>query len=113
MSLDAPKICERCGENENTYGHDQGCLERRDVDWREAFLLEREKFQRETLRTSQLTKIVRRFVEEHHVRGGHPASRWSKACDLCVILADALELIGTPLNARLGGSPPQTESTEP
>jgi len=105
MSLDSPKICDRCGENINTYGHDQGCAERPDVDWRDEFLREREKFQRETLRTHQLTAIVRRFIEEHHVRGGHPASRWSKECDLCVILADALQLIGTPLNVRLGDSP--------
>lgn len=56
-------------------------------------------FQRETLRTSELSVIVKRFIYLHHVRDGHPAERWTKECDLCVVLADAVALLAKPLNA--------------
>jgi len=32
MSLDAPKICEWCGENIHTYGHGAACIYREDVE---------------------------------------------------------------------------------
>lgn len=72
--------------------------EREDGIWKRAYDNLYGQFQRETLRTSELSALVKRFIDEHHVRGGHPAIRWTKECALCVILADAVALLAKPLN---------------
>lgn len=65
---------------------------------RDALEQEQRKFRQETLRTSELSALLRRFIDEHHVRGGHPAERWSKECVLCVLLTEAVELLASPIN---------------
>ena len=58
------------------------------MDWRE-------QFQRETLRTSKLSAMLRRFIEEHEA--SHSPGPWARGCVLCATVGDAKDLLALPL----------------
>ena len=76
----------------------------RNVDHIEAALIEeRRKFQQETLRTSELSALLKRFADKH--RHQHTPGPWSRGCDLCALVGEADELLGKPINTD--GVPPK------
>lgn len=69
----------------------------RNVDHIEAALTEeRRKFQRETLRTSELSVLLKRFADKH--RHHHTPGPWSRDCDLCALVGEADALLAKPIN---------------
>ena len=63
----------------------------------EALEQERQKFQRETLRTSELSVMLLRFIQKHHDKGCR-AERWPKSCDVCDLMLEGETLLAKPLN---------------
>lgn len=70
----------------------------RNADHLEATLNEeRRKFQTETLRTSELSAMLRRFIDK--LAPEHTAGPWSRDCDLCRLVSEATTLLDKPINA--------------
>lgn len=66
------------------------------TDWKQAFEQEREKFQRETLRTSELTQMLTKLVALHCPV--HSPGPWARGCWQCKLVGDAQALLGKPVN---------------
>jgi Lar family restriction alleviation protein len=64
---------------------------------------ERRKFQQETLRTSELTQMLSKFVEEMHRE--HEQGAWSKGCVRCQLVAEAKELLSRPIKLPAAPAP--------
>ena len=62
--------------------------------------LERGKFQRETLRTSKLTRKLQEVVENLCPQHG-PGSWGRHGCRYCNLLLDIQELLARPINAEV------------
>lgn len=70
----------------------------RNVDHTEAALNEeRRKFQQETLRTSELSALLQKFVGK--LKPEHEEGPGSRGCDLCRLVAEAEALLAKPVNA--------------
>jgi hypothetical protein len=69
---------------------------------------ERQKFQQETRRTSELMVLLRRWVERHVAE--HGPGPWARSCDVCALVGESQELLARPINA----TPPRagSETTE-
>lgn len=67
------------------------------TDWRQAFNAEREKFQRETLRTSEQATLLRKWMERH-IREHYPGP-WSRGCEVCALVGETEALLAKPINA--------------
>jgi hypothetical protein len=65
---------------------------------------ERQKFQQETRRTSELMVLLRRWVERHVAE--HGPGPWARSCDVCALVGESQELLARPINA----TPPRAGS---
>lgn len=72
------------------------------ADWKLAFEQEREKFQRETLRTSELHQMLTRMVELHCPT--HAPGPWARGCWQCALVGEAQALLAKPVNAGVTGA---------
>lgn len=66
------------------------------VDWKAVYANEATKFRAETIRTSELTAMVKRCVSV--LIDDHPPGPWSRGCIRCKIVEDAEELLARPIN---------------
>jgi hypothetical protein len=57
---------------------------------------ERRKFQAETRRTSELTRLLQKWVARHEQE--HGAGPWSRDCDLCALVGESKALMDRPIN---------------
>lgn len=66
---------------------------RGEIDYKVEWELEREKFQKETLRTGALTEILNKVIDrlDHQ---GHAPGPWSRGCYSCKLVGEALAIIG-------------------
>ena len=67
--------------------------------WELAYREEARKFQQETLRTSELTQLLQRFVNDVHPE--HTPGAWSRGCVRCELVKTAMELLARPINAAI------------
>jgi hypothetical protein len=62
---------------------------------------ERQKFQQETRRTSELMVLLRRWVERHVAE--HGPGPWARSCDVCALVGESQALLEKPINAAPPG----------
>jgi hypothetical protein len=71
------------------------------VAWRTEFDRVQAQFEAETLRTSSLSDLLRRWVALHD--GDHEPGPWSRGCHRCALVAESRALMASPINTH----PPQ------
>lgn len=61
------------------------------TDWRAEWERERANFHRETLRTSELSAMLRRWMEQHEAE--HGPGPWSRGCSVCALVGESRALL--------------------
>jgi hypothetical protein len=71
------------------------------------------KFQRETLRTDELTQMLHKFMTVY-LHEGHTRGPWSRGCQRCELMTETEALLAKPLNvdAAVSGLSVQTPDKE-
>lgn len=72
-------------------------------------------FQRETLRTSDLSVLLLEWINRHEAE--HEPGVWSRSCGVCALVKRSRELLETPLNVtpnvELTGAARHERKTKP
>lgn len=57
---------------------------------------ERAKFQQETRRTSELSRLLKRWIDRHEAE--HGPGPWAKSCEVCALVGESNALLARPIN---------------
>lgn len=72
--------------------------------WQECYEVERDKFQQETRRTSELAVMLRKILIRLHDLGCR-AEVWNNKCPTCDLMIEVEELLNRPINAPPPSAP--------